>query len=250
MIANKLIEHLEKVQPRTNQQYEDWLGINEYPKFIKNAIKFYHNEDLIELSDDECTEYAKNLKLPYPLCFFEFANRSCVLARELSDDFIIFQVFFRVNNKFWYIFPPKMMTVINKDTGSVNSIGDHDLFKECMNDEKASLLLLAPVGFMIRFVAALNCSNTYLVSNEPSAKLQKARLKRGKLPLFEYKTLHVKLNETRVKKQPGGGTHASPRVHLRRGHIRHLPQGNIWVNACVVGDKSKGVIHKDYEVVS
>lgn len=41
---------------------------------------------------------------------------------------------------------------------------------------------------------------------------------------------------------------AQARQHLRREHIRRLSSGNIWVNACVVGDPSKGKINKSYEV--
>lgn len=44
-------------------------------------------------------------------------------------------------------------------------------------------------------------------------------------------------------------SHASPRQHLRRGHIRRHPTaGNLWVNSCVVGDPSNGVINKSYAV--
>ena len=46
------------------------------------------------------------------------------------------------------------------------------------------------------------------------------------------------------------GTHESPRQHLRRGHIRRLESGNIWVNACVVGNSEKGVIKKSYNVAA
>ena len=35
---------------------------------------------------------------------------------------------------------------------------------------------------------------------------------------------------------PGTGTHASPVPHLRRGHVRHLPDGRTaWVRDCLVG---------------
>jgi len=96
----------------------------------------------------------------------------------------------------------------------------------------------------------LNCSNVN--DNEiitPPKFLNKKRKKKGKVPFFEYRILTVKQSDNNDKKPPIGGTHASPRVHLRRGHIRHLPSGSTtFVQPCVVGDKKRGVIHKDYRV--
>lgn len=102
---------------------------------------------------------------------------------------------------------------------------------------------------IMQLCAALNCSN---VSTEtlPAPKfLNKKRAKSGKPPLFEYKILKVDTTPTATRQSiPGGGTHASPRVHLRRGHIRRLPVKSVWVQPCVVGDKSRGVVMKDYAV--
>lgn len=48
-----------------------------------------------------------------------------------------------------------------------------------------------------------------------------------------------------------GGTHASPRWHMRRGHWRTYKSGKrVWVEQMEVGDKSKGVIVKDYVINS
>ncbi|MEO3722889.1 hypothetical protein, partial [Lacticaseibacillus paracasei] len=66
---------------------------------------------------------------------------------------------------------------------------------------------------------------------------------------YETKCLTIKATQ----KQGTGtrtGTHESPRQHLRRGHIRRLESGNIWVNACVVGSSEKGVIKKSYNVAA
>jgi hypothetical protein len=44
-----------------------------------------------------------------------------------------------------------------------------------------------------------------------------------------------------------GGAHASPRLHLRRGHARQFAPGKwTWVRDCAVGNKVAGVISKDY----
>lgn len=46
-----------------------------------------------------------------------------------------------------------------------------------------------------------------------------------------------------------GGTHASPRLHWRRGHIRHLRSGRkVPVRPTLVGLAERGFIDKDYAV--
>lgn len=100
------------------------------------------------------------------------------------------------------------------------------------------------------FLSAINCSNVRRVEHKPDEKLQKARAKRGKQPLFSYWTLELEMERTESTSGLGG-THASPRVHLRRGHARKLASGKYtWVQACVVGNKKAGMIHKDYALAA
>lgn len=96
------------------------------------------------------------------------------------------------------------------------------------------------------FLSAINCTNIRRVEHKPDEKLQKARTKRGKQPLFSYWTLELEMERTESVSGLGG-SHASPRVHIRRGHARRLVSGKYtWVQACVVGNKKAGMIHKDY----
>lgn len=96
------------------------------------------------------------------------------------------------------------------------------------------------------FLSALHCSNVRRQEHIPSAKLQKARAKRGRAPLFSYWTLQLDGKSERGESQ--GGTHASPRVHLRRGHPRQYAPGKwTWVQACAVGNRAAGMVHKDYK---
>lgn len=72
---------------------------------------------------------------------------------------------------------------------------------------------------------------------------------KGKAPLFSWHT--VKIEPPKPKQEHRGGTHATPRLHDRRGHLRRLKNGKTcWVRACKVGDASKGVVFKDYEVIA
>jgi hypothetical protein len=45
-----------------------------------------------------------------------------------------------------------------------------------------------------------------------------------------------------------GGTHASPRLHWRRGHIRHLAEKTTWVRPTLVGADDGGSVIHDYRV--
>jgi hypothetical protein len=82
---------------------------------------------------------------------------------------------------------------------------------------------------------------------EPDAKLNKMRRARGKAPLFTYKVLTI--GRKKRKSQLLGGTHASPRSHLRRGHYRTSQKGiRHWVQPCMIKGETDGFVHKDYKV--
>lgn len=96
-----------------------------------------------------------------------------------------------------------------------------------------------------QFLSALHCTNVFRQRHPPSEKLQKARTKRGKAPLFSYWTLQ--LGQKNERGESLGGTHASPRVHLRRGHPRQYAPGKYtWVQPHAVGHRELGMVHKDY----
>ncbi len=73
------------------------------------------------------------------------------------------------------------------------------------------------------------------------------KIQQGKLPTYDWTTVWIEPAKPRLEGK--GGTHASPRLHDRRGHLRRLASGkNVWVKSCKVGDASKGVIFHDYAI--
>lgn len=93
------------------------------------------------------------------------------------------------------------------------------------------------VTAVLEFCEALTCVNvtpTKIQSVSPTVNARRAAS--GKLPLADAwcLTLDVPL-ELKVGRATGVGAHRSPRTHLRRGHIRRLPDKNVWVNSTVVG---------------
>lgn len=75
----------------------------------------------------------------------------------------------------------------------------------------------------------------------------KRKIEKGKLPTYDWKT--VVIEPAAPRQDSKGGTHASPRLHDRRGHLRRLRDGKTcWVKSCKVGDASKGVVFHDYAI--
>lgn len=82
----------------------------------------------------------------------------------------------------------------------------------------------------------LSCSNAPIERVPAPAKLNKKREKSGRPTIPQYRTLHVSDHTTRGGKPVG--THASPRAHWRRGHIRNqkTARGYIrkWIKPTIV----------------
>ena len=61
--------------------------------------------------------------------------------------------------------------------------------------------------------------------------------------------VNIDLARVRAATPQTGGSHASPRWHIRRGHWRSLADGRrVFVRACEVGDATRGGVVKDYQV--
>ena len=101
---------------------------------------------------------------------------------------------------------------------------------------------------LLELLEALSCRNVEQSIHQQASQKNEQRLKSHKLPIYETKFLTIRQTVKEYSKNGIVTYHASPRQHLRRGHIRRLESGNIWVNSCVVGDSSKGVIEKQYKV--
>lgn len=109
------------------------------------------------------------------------------------------------------------------------------------SDDRLSVYAMVKNAF-----AVIACSNVAVAETHPPVALNKKRARNGKPPILTYKTLVLKPGVS--TQRDAGGSHASPRVHLRRGHIRQLADKSVWVQPCVVGDKRRGMVVKEYRV--
>lgn len=180
-------------------------------------------------------------RLPFQCCWFEGENFAALggkalmglLAHEADDKSVSVACFIRLGPVWGLMW-----------IASTDSLAGHEfVLSSGIPDVVADAQYAMYV--MRAFCSAINCINVKRQEHARPAKLQKARAKRGKQPLFSYWTL--RLDGKSDRGDDYGGTHASPRVHLRRGHPRQYTPGKwTWVQAHAVGNKSLGVVHKDY----
>jgi hypothetical protein len=126
------------------------------------------------------------------------------------------------------------------DVITLSKEGGHWLLKNKM-EMSASLLYLPVLALM----KALRCTNVEIQKEEFPKAVNKRRAKVGKPLGIDKHTLVIK-NEGPHATIGFGGTHASPRLHFRRGHIRRLKAHSVWVRQCLVG--REGFVDKDYRI--
>lgn len=101
---------------------------------------------------------------------------------------------------------------------------------------------------LLDFINALQCSNVSILK-EKGRKPSKSS--KDALPFDDYHFLTIARTEVSGASQVTGGSHRSPREHLRRGHIRRLPTGKkVWVSATVVCAGQGGKVKKDYRLTA
>jgi hypothetical protein len=181
--------------------------------------------------------------LPYDCCWFEGSldqGDRFGIACNQRENGVECAVFCRRSDKTEILF--LNTAIINFVEKQIN-VG----FASISHDKGIEAVAFLAIDLLAVYLSALNCVNVTRQEHQPDAALQKARQKRGKQPLFSYWTLNVDLERGPSSSEQRGGTHASPRVHLRRGHARLLSVGRyVWVQPCVVGSKAAGVVHKEY----
>lgn len=237
MLAHKLIDNL-------SQRFIDEL------QSIRNSQKFDIGDiDKLNFDNESLKRFSKDnlVHLPYEECFFEASIKGKpfgVLARETEKG--IYALFYFIGNDGIPV-GHDIQLFFCFDTRAF--VGREITSREIITSGNEFFMFVYGLLQVLFFCVAISCTNTKLIETNPSEKLNKKKIKSGKCPIFSYKTLVLSMNSVDKELHGNGSSHQSPRVHLRRGHIRRLNSGKMtWVQACVVGDKCRGVVMKDYQL--
>jgi hypothetical protein len=102
-------------------------------------------------------------------------------------------------------------------------------------------------GFLAGWYECLSRRSEVYIPSVKQTFSNRRKIAKGKVPTYEWRT--VTIEPTKPRQESQGGTHASPRLHDRRGHLRKLASGKtVWVKNCKVGDANKGIIFHDYKI--
>lgn len=117
------------------------------------------------------------------------------------------------------------------------------------NDQMDEDVARTILGLLSKWYAAMSAGCEMHSPRLQPTWTNRRKIAAGKAPTYDWRTVVIKPAQS--KAEPQGGTHASPRLHDRRGHLRRLRSGkNVWVRPCKVGDASLGAVFKDYEVAA
>lgn len=136
------------------------------------------------------------------------------------------------------------------DTGNMGffSHADADITEEVLSDP-SQCDWAAMLVDVLRVIEVFSCCNVAQVEHAAPRHINQQRARKQKPPIFTYRTLHLSGDAAPTQGDGGKADRTSPRLHLRRGHIRRLVDGRrIWVRSAVVGEKRGGFVHKDYAV--
>lgn len=235
---------------------------------ISQAVKFQlpDNGKILEVKSkgtifETYKDYIPVFKLPYDLLVLELNildtmnnPAPCILLFEQFEDRIEYFSFIKVEPAGFWVSVTEHAVVIYIDADGVpDRVGFPPVLQQGNKGEEISVHVVnKSIEILFCFLSALCCSNSETTTEiKADEKLNKSRIKKGKAPYFTYKVLTINTAQTTVVTEgsSGSGKHASPRIHLRRGHIRRLPEKTVWVNSCTVGEKMLGGVTKNYKVV-
>jgi len=208
-------------------------------------------EDQARFDSDEVDAVARRLaagpqRLPHPDTIFELRDRGpsirsqIVYARQRPDGVeAIWLALWR---------HPRRWTDVHAHVRiSDGGVAEFETNPKLSDNEMAMQSGEAAAAIVWRSLAIL--STAAEVAKRRVAALRRKRLARSGVRGWVWHQVSINQDRLRAATPPQGGTHASPRWHIRRGHWRQLADGRrVFVRQCEVGDPTRGGVVKDYRV--
>jgi hypothetical protein len=269
-VSHLLIEALDKgegqaIYPRdmthpSGEQHKEWRDymrrfVLEAHKFDISGARHTFSSELVE------TAYAQNahreLHTPFQVCLFDLGDDvdgDRLLVLTIETDNRIDAIPFTREGSTWLSYAMRIQ--INKgqleQPQAVQFISAYhevgvSLPATFDPDSITSADVTKRVFAVMCALAMMGSESVKLEAVKASKFINSKRVAKGKIPLNDYTLVTIDVDRVRRDTERLGGSHASPRLHWRRGHKRHLPDGKTtWVRPCLVGDPFAGTVSHDY----
>lgn len=128
-----------------------------------------------------------------------------------------------------------------------------DVFNDTIQGAMDSSLRDAGVTVrnLFYYMGVLSSRGPRMRSMTPDPKVVQRRAREGRSPWTSYSLISLPQQGTSAGNGVDGSHRSSPRQHWRRGHIRHLPSGEVIpIEPCIVGASELGKVIASYHVGS
>lgn len=128
-----------------------------------------------------------------------------------------------------------------------DGVADTETHPSMEAGEEADRYRLVLTGMVWRSVGLLSLGHPLREHSIPVTR--RPKLAHAGVVGWTYRVAEIDFSHVQTEVARRGGTHASPRWHIRRGHWRSLSDGRrVFVRECQVGDIARGGVVKDYQV--
>ena len=222
------------------------------PEVIRDAHKFFIHTVVSEVFCQFGDELICRglFKLPFDKVLFEFSgalhdriSRISMIGANFSDGNICVIPFIRYHDGTWSGGTDYHLELYPKEARWGHTVAYNDPRDKDWFDHQQFV-----ADVVAATVALLGSTKCQISQVDAPYKLNKAREKRNRPPMFSYKV--VTLNGESNPRNDLGGTHSSPALHWRRGHFRKLSDKVVPVSPCLVGSIDRGVVVKDYDATN
>ena len=237
------------------------IVLRDAPAQYRNAMHIFDVSDL-GLVPNEIKEFGTDiwnrglLCLPFPICAFviqapkEAASKSMLIMCEQIDDHEGRQI----DVSLVHSDTPRMGVMVvhptKKSAGPMTAIRGKPLPPNAypVPAESGDLIL----RFLCAITGAMLSRDVSLSRCGPSDRRMACNAAQGRKTGTVYHKLVISpalQNQIAESDRLAGHGHASPRMHWRRGHFRHLSDDRIVpVAPCIVGSSDHGIVAKDYVI--
>jgi hypothetical protein len=195
-------------------------------------------------------------RLPYPMVWIEAAIDGAKIGFYLdgrnNDGLMFCLCFVRAPGQFGIksagMFEPDTIGFI--DGGKMREFTLRCQPMQAMLDKSpdAHGALISAVITVMSAVAIINSPAVSAIDPADIIKLNRQRTRRGKQPLVDYHTVHIRPEVARqIRAATSNGQECDGvRLHWRRGHFKARKTGLFWWSPHLAGQKELGMVEKDY----